>query len=98
MDEDESSAEGEISTEVKGPSSSIVIVVSTPPAPTKQQQKDEAIINKERNRRRKIRVGTMMCVSYSALIGGTGSLTGSTTQLAFKGILQQQVLICARCI
>jgi hypothetical protein len=44
---------------------------------------------KQNERRRKIRIGTMMCVSYSALIGGTGSLTGSTTQLAFKGILQQ---------
>ena len=45
----------------------------------------------EKERRRKIRIGTMMCISYSALIGGTGSLTGSSTQLAFKGILQQSV-------
>jgi hypothetical protein len=58
-------------------------------AQQKHQDINEKETIKQNERRRKIRIGTMMCVSYSALIGGTGSLTGSTTQLAFKGILQQ---------
>ena len=65
-------------------SSPIAVNIITNPAGQKSVAYEET--------RRKIRVGAMMSVSYAALIGGTGSLTGSATQLVFKGILQQQVL------
>jgi sodium-dependent dicarboxylate transporter 2/3/5 len=45
----------------------------------------------EKERKRKIRVGTMMSVAYASNIGGTGSQIGSGPQLALKGILQKSV-------
>lgn len=45
----------------------------------------------EKERKRNIRVGTMMSVAYASNIGGTGSQIGSGPQLALKGILQKSV-------
>lgn len=43
----------------------------------------------ENEARRKVRVGVMMSIAYASNIGGTGSLIGSSPQLALKGILQE---------
>jgi len=48
---------------------------------------DEFNTTKEAKRKRKIRVGAMMCIAYASNIGGTASLIGSGAQLALKGIL-----------
>ena len=64
-----------------------VIVVNTP---TSRQ------VAAEKERKRKIRVGTMMSVAYASNIGGTGSQIGSGPQLALKGILQKQVSLINR--
>ena len=43
------------------------------------------------NMKRRFRVAILMAVAYSANIGGTGSLIGSSPQLALKGILNESV-------
>nr|CAH0105112.1 unnamed protein product [Daphnia galeata] len=43
----------------------------------------------EKEKRRKVRVGIMMSIAYASNIGGTGSLIGSSPQLALKGIVQE---------
>ncbi|XP_046440679.1 solute carrier family 13 member 5-like [Daphnia pulex] len=53
-------------------------------SPLSQAAKDT-----EKERRRKVRVGVMMCIAYASNIGGTGSLIGSSPQLALKGIVQE---------
>jgi sodium-dependent dicarboxylate transporter 2/3/5 len=51
------------------------------PAPPPESEEDEKM--------RKIRTGILMSVAYASNIGGTGSLIGSTPQLAFQGILDE---------
>ena len=38
---------------------------------------------------RRLRVTLLLAVAYSANIGGTGTLIGSTPQLALKGIVEE---------
>ena len=45
--------------------------------------------SKDMKRFRRIRIGTLMSVAYASNIGGTGSLIGSSPQLAFKGIFEK---------
>lgn len=40
-------------------------------------------------RLRRLRVTLLLAVAYSANIGGTGTLIGSTPQLALKGIVEE---------
>ena len=49
--------------------------------------------SKEEEKRGKFRTGILMSVAYASNIGGTGSLIGSSPQLAFKGILDEYVRI-----
>ena len=52
---------------------------------------DDFNTTKEAKRKRKIRVGAMMCIAYASNIGGTASLIGSGAQLALKGILLRYI-------
>jgi sodium-dependent dicarboxylate transporter 2/3/5 len=38
---------------------------------------------------RQLRITLLLSVAYSANIGGTGTLIGSTPQLALKGIIEE---------
>jgi len=40
-------------------------------------------------RARRVRVTLLLSIAYSANIGGTGTLIGSTPQLALKGIVEE---------
>ena len=42
---------------------------------------------------RKLRIALLLSVAYSANIGGTGTLIGSTPQLALKGIVEEYKII-----
>ena len=67
-----------------------VVVINNPLNPVILTPKQQAA---EKERKRKIRVGSMMSIAYAANIGGTGSQIGSSPQLALKGILQELVHI-----
>ena len=41
---------------------------------------------------RRVRVTLLLSIAYSANIGGTGTLIGSTPQLALKGIVEEYVI------
>ena len=45
--------------------------------------------NEDVDIKRKIKVPFLIAVSYTASIGGTGTLIGSGPPLAFKGILEE---------
>jgi len=49
--------------------------------------KSSEVSRKEKER--SFRIGVLTAVGYAASIGGTGSMIGSSPQLALKGILQE---------
>lgn len=54
-----------------------------------EKEASDAAIKLQMEEMRRLRVTLMLAVSYSANIGGTGTLIGSTPQLALKGIVEE---------
>ena len=89
-----SSEESKSSTSINVHSSKAELIVDEPAIPKKSSDSDSEIESSvdnatENERKRKIRVGAMMCIAYASNIGGTASLIGSSPQLALKGILYE---------
>lgn len=57
--------------------------------PSESMETERQLAAVEKEKRRKVRAGIMISTSYSSVIGGTGSLIGSSPQLALKGIVQE---------
>ena len=90
-----SSEESKSSTSINVHSSKAELIADEPAIPKKSSDSDSEIESSsvdnatENERKRKIRVGAMMCIAYASNIGGTASLIGSSPQLALKGILYE---------
>ena len=55
----------------------------------KDQVPSETTFPASQHRGRRLRVTLLLAVAYSANVGGTGTLIGSTPQLALKGIIEE---------
>jgi len=92
--EDNGSSMDSIATSEERKSSSSITISKLELVEDKQPNPSSIVVfntTKEAKRKRKIRVGAMMCIAYASNIGGTASLIGSGAQLALKGILLRYI-------